>query len=187
MLLPKWGRPGKLAASRGQTFSSSPMARFVVLPTKGWSQTSDAEKLMGVCAWCMLPASAVVALALCGSSGECARQFHGEATAGKCAIASTGGWLRSHSRGADWSRRQHRRACIQLLRNQRIDVLLEPSSLASPATKLPPLSRAQRAHYRLSWQERLTRNARAPGASHVRLKLFGVPDAFATSLGLLTT
>src|SRR5262249_14976105 len=44
----------------------------------------------------------------------------------------------------DWSRREHRRACIQLVRHQRLDVSL------SPPTALPPtadaiLSRAQRA------------------------------------------
>jgi hypothetical protein len=31
----------------------------------------------------------------------------------------------------------------------------------------------------------ITRNARAPGAPLVRIKLFGVPDAFAILLGLL--
>jgi hypothetical protein len=72
----------------------------------------------------------------------------------------------------DWSRREHRRACIQLVRHQRVDIQLG--------------SRAQRAHFRLSWQERLARNARAPGADQVSIKLFGIPEGFATFLGLLT-
>jgi hypothetical protein len=84
----------------------------------------------------------------------------------------------------DWSRRQHRRACRLLLCHQRIDVHLEPSCPADPAANLPPLSRAQRAHYRLSWEERLTRNARAPSAGKVTILLFGVPAAFAMFLGL---
>ncbi len=46
------------------------------------------------------------------------------------------------------------------------------------------LSRAQRAHSRLSWAERLARNARGPTASQVTIKLFGVPEDVATSLGL---
>ncbi len=87
-------------------------------------------------------------------------------------------------RWRDWSRRQHRRACLQLLRHQRIDVHLEPSSPSSPATNPPPLSRAQRAHSRLAWEERLARNARTPSAGRVTILLFGVPAAFAVFLGL---
>jgi hypothetical protein len=86
----------------------------------------------------------------------------------------------------DWSRRAHRRACIQLVRQQRIEVSLSPPATASPSTADAILSRAQRAHSRLSWAERLARNARPPTAGHVTIKLFGVPATFATSLGLAT-
>jgi len=87
----------------------------------------------------------------------------------------------------DWSRREHRRASTQLVRNQRVEVSLPEASLpraTSPAPQPPTLSRAQRAHYRLSWQERLARNARAPTAGRVTISLFGVPQAFAAFLGL---
>jgi hypothetical protein len=47
-----------------------------------------------------------------------------------------------------------------------------------------PLSRPARAHWRLSWAQRLARNARAPAAGPVTLLLFGVPAAFARFLGL---
>jgi hypothetical protein len=87
----------------------------------------------------------------------------------------------------DWSRRQHRRACMRLLSHQRVEIQVDQNRPSAPEKQTVILSRAQRAHFRLSWQERLTRNARAPGASLVRIKLFGVPDAFATSLSLLTT
>ncbi len=70
------------------------------------------------------------------------------------------------------------------LRCQRLEVQMEPDLPANSAVSPPPLSRAQRAHYRLSWQERLARNARTPGASQVTIKLFGLPRAFATWLGL---
>jgi hypothetical protein len=40
------------------------------------------------------------------------------------------------------------------------------------------------AHYRLSFQERLARNARAPTACPVPIKLFGIPEAFSAFLGL---
>jgi hypothetical protein len=86
----------------------------------------------------------------------------------------------------DWSRREHRRACIQLVRYQRIEMgLSSPAATSPPATDLV-LSRAQRTHSRLCWQERLARNARSPIADQVTIKLFGVPATFATRLGLTT-
>jgi hypothetical protein len=50
----------------------------------------------------------------------------------------------------DWSRRQHRRACREFLRHQRVDVRIEPPGLSDSAPPPAILSRAQRAHYRLS-------------------------------------
>jgi hypothetical protein len=86
----------------------------------------------------------------------------------------------------DWSRREQRRACMQLVRHQRIEVSLSPPAAASPRKADVILSRAQRAHSRLSWAERLARNARVPTASQVTIRLFGVPEGFALSLGLAT-
>ena len=86
----------------------------------------------------------------------------------------------------DWSRRDHRRACMQLVRHQRIEVSLpSPATTSSRNTEMI-LSRAQRAHARLSWAERFARNARVPTASQVTIRLFGVPEGFAISLGLAT-
>ena len=86
----------------------------------------------------------------------------------------------------DWSRRVHRRACIHLLRRQRVDVTLEQALPTHPDASPPILSRAQRAHYRLSLAERVARNARTPTASRPKITLFGVPGAFAAFLGLPT-
>ncbi len=86
----------------------------------------------------------------------------------------------------DWSRRQHRRACMQLLRRQRVEVQTEQATPPAASSKEVILSRAQRAHYRLSEAERLARNARAPTASRPRITLFGETFAFATWLGLAT-
>ncbi len=86
----------------------------------------------------------------------------------------------------DWSRRQHRRACMQLLRHQRVDIHLEPVRQPDPTTSPPVLSRAQRAHSRLSWEQRLAYNALASMTGRCTITLFGVPESFATSLGLLT-
>jgi hypothetical protein len=85
----------------------------------------------------------------------------------------------------DWSRREHRRACLQLVRHQRLEVSLSPPT-ASPPTGEVILSRAERAHTRLSCSERLARNGRLPTAKQVTIRVFGVPAAFATSLGLAT-
>jgi len=70
------------------------------------------------------------------------------------------------------------------LRSQHLEVQREQALSVSPDASPAPLSRAQRAHYRLCWQERLARNARAPTAGQVTIKLFGVPEAFAAFLGL---
>lgn len=87
----------------------------------------------------------------------------------------------------DWSRREHRRACMQLVRHQRIEVSIPPPATASSGRADVLLSRAQRAHSRLSWAKRLARNARPLTPGRVTIRLFGVPERFAISLGLLTT
>jgi hypothetical protein len=86
----------------------------------------------------------------------------------------------------DWSRRQHRRACICLLRDQRVEVTLPQALPPEPQGPEVILSRAQRAHYRLAWEERLARNVSVPTTGQVTITLFGVPAAFAAFLGLPT-
>lgn len=82
----------------------------------------------------------------------------------------------------DWSRRFHRRAFSTLTRHQQMQICVtEPPLPAHPAG---PLSRAQRAQWRLSWTQRLARNALPSASASVSLTLFGVPDAFARSIGL---
>lgn len=72
---------------------------------------------------------------------------------------------------------------MQLLRHQRVEVQVEPGLSAVPTLPPAPLSRAQRAHYRLTFQERLARNARVSTAGQVTIRLCGVPADFAPSLG----
>src|SRR5581483_6993552 len=86
----------------------------------------------------------------------------------------------------DWSRRLHRRACIGLLRHQRVEITLPQTMPAEPRHFEGILSRAQRAHSRLSWEARLARNARASTTDRPTIKLFGVPESFASFLGLPT-
>ncbi|GHO79630.1 hypothetical protein KSD_74010 [Ktedonobacter sp. SOSP1-85] len=86
----------------------------------------------------------------------------------------------------DWSRREHRRACIHLIRSQRIEIEVQrgvgPPTVAPHGTSAS-LSRAERAHTRLSWVQRLVRNAH-PQTRQITIRLFGVPAGFATSLSL---
>jgi hypothetical protein len=84
----------------------------------------------------------------------------------------------------DWSRRRQRRACWHLVRGQQVEIQMGPGGAPRPRAEPPPLSRPQRAHYRLSWAERLVRNARALTAGSVTIRLFGIPAACALSLGL---
>jgi len=83
----------------------------------------------------------------------------------------------------DWSRRQSRRAWMRLLRGQRVEI--QSASDPSPRAPDPPhiWTRAERAHWRLSWAERLSRNARSPAAPPVTITVFGIPPSLAHYLG----
>jgi hypothetical protein len=66
-------------------------------------------------------------------------------------------------------------------------ICLESSSLLSsslaqtPAEKI--LTRAERAHWRLSWDQRLARNTRPADAPQLIVTLHGLPATFASSFG----
>jgi hypothetical protein len=86
----------------------------------------------------------------------------------------------------DWHRRHQRHACLRLHR-QHLEIQIEPTLTSISASSPPTVSRAERAHYRLSWDERQARNARTEAAERITLTLFGIPDRLATFLGLATT
>lgn len=73
---------------------------------------------------------------------------------------------------------------MALLRTQSVTLTLLPTASAREPSAADPLTRGQRAHWRLSWVQRLARNACSPLGPSVELHLFGIPTAFATSLGL---
>ena len=73
---------------------------------------------------------------------------------------------------------------MHLLRHQRIEVSVSPTPPSSPIPADVILSRAQRAHVRLSWETRLARNTHPLTEGLMRIKLFGVPEYLTTSLGL---
>ncbi len=111
---------------------------------------------------------------------------HRKAAPGERPPASLTGWFCPGAASQDWSRRAHRRACRQLVRHLHIEVSQPAPAATSPPTAGVILSRAQRAHFRLSWQERLAHNARTLASSQVTIKLFGIPESFAASPGLAT-
>jgi hypothetical protein len=64
-------------------------------------------------------------------------------------------------------------------------MLMEPASLREPLSQNGEalLTREQRAHYRLSWSERLGRNARPTSAPSLDVLLHGLPARFFETFG----
>ena len=169
----------------GQDFPLQPDGTLRCPAGKPLLPRSGAEKPMAACAWCMRPAFA--SCRPCPLREQC--QWNGSATAKPRQVSVLLHPLRAGPAPLlwrDWSRRAHRRACIQLVRHQRLEISLSPPAAAAAATVDVILSRAQRAHSRLSWEVRLARNARPPTAGQVTIRLFGVPEGFALLLGLAT-
>jgi hypothetical protein len=85
----------------------------------------------------------------------------------------------------DWPRCRIRRTWLGVVRSQTI--CLESSSQFSPSEALAPtekvVTRTERAHWRLSWDQRLARNARPADASRLVVTLHGLPATFASSFG----
>jgi hypothetical protein len=85
----------------------------------------------------------------------------------------------------DWPRRSLRRSWLQLLRRETATFSWEPACLPEPLPQdsEPLLTREQRAHYRLSWLQRLARNARPADAPRLTALLHGLPARFFESFG----
>jgi hypothetical protein len=84
----------------------------------------------------------------------------------------------------DWGRRAGRRAWMQGLRSQQVTLSLVPTPPPAQSRGSPTLSRAQRAHRRLSWTKRLSRNAAGTQSPQVRIQLCGISTALAQAVGL---
>jgi hypothetical protein len=87
----------------------------------------------------------------------------------------------------DWPGGQIRRQWIKMGRSQTVEVtdMMVPSPDSSGESTPLVLTRSQRAHWRLSWAQRLARNARCPSSPPVMVTLHGLPAAFAQAYGLL--
>ena len=83
----------------------------------------------------------------------------------------------------DWPRCHIRRAWLKIIRSE--TVRWEYSSTPSPVTAATGevSTRAQRAHWRLSWKQRLAHNARSSDASPLTVTLYGLSASFARSFG----
>jgi hypothetical protein len=85
----------------------------------------------------------------------------------------------------DWSRCQTRRRLMSLLRTQTVTTTLLPATdPVLSAAERGPLTRQQRKHTRLTWEQRLARNALSTSEPRVKLHLFGIPTTFAQAIGL---
>src|SRR5207245_10618937 len=80
-------------------------------------------------------------------------------------------------RWGDWPRCQIRQEWVQLLRTQTVLISFRATeTLVHAKPHSPPLStRAERAHWRLSWAERLARNARPRTTPWVEIVINGLP------------
>jgi len=85
----------------------------------------------------------------------------------------------------DWPRRHLRRHWLQLIRRETVILSWEPAHVEKP----PPengttlLTRSERAHYRLSWSQRLARNARPADAPRLCVLFHGLPVHFFETFG----
>ncbi len=83
----------------------------------------------------------------------------------------------------DWPRCRIRRAWLKIIRGETVQ--LTRGATAAPVATKPSavFTRAQRAHWRLSWEQRVARNARPSDASPLIVTLHGLPATFAQSFG----
>jgi hypothetical protein len=86
----------------------------------------------------------------------------------------------------DTGGRRLRRRWFTGLRTQRVTIEELEAMAVQPEPRTSPLilTRAQRAHARLSWQERLARNTQSRSSVRFQLTLFGVPPQVAAYLNL---
>ena len=75
---------------------------------------------------------------------------------------------------------------VEGLRRQHVRIVVRRANRSAPALPAPPRlwTRAERAHRRLSWAARLTRNRCAAGPPRYAYLVFGVAPALATYLGV---
>ncbi|GHO97451.1 hypothetical protein KSF_074990 [Reticulibacter mediterranei] len=85
----------------------------------------------------------------------------------------------------DWPRRSIRRQWMKIVRAQSVTITREAAPPLNPSQDPPSslFTRPQRAHWRFSWEQRLSRNARSASSSPVTITLHGLPAVFAQIYG----
>jgi len=85
----------------------------------------------------------------------------------------------------DWPRCGIRRAWLKVVRSETVCLTSGATTMPAPVTSTVGgiFTRAQRAHWRLSWEQRLARNARPSDAPSLTVTLHGLPATFAHSFG----
>jgi hypothetical protein len=80
----------------------------------------------------------------------------------------------------DWPRCYIRRNWLKVVRSERVVMTMgaPPTENQTDATDVAVITRAKRAHWRLSWEERLARNARPVTARPLTVTIHGLPDTF---------
>jgi hypothetical protein len=86
----------------------------------------------------------------------------------------------------DWPRRRLRRRWLKLLRTETVRLTMGPVQMEmnTDGAEQSVLTRAQRAHWRLSWSERLARNARGAAAPPLEVTIHGLPPSFAHAFAI---
>jgi hypothetical protein len=74
---------------------------------------------------------------------------------------------------------------MKVVQSQNVEVTRGTAPTPDQSKDLTPhiFTRSQRAHWRLSWEQRLSRNARPASSPLVTLTLHGLPAAFARIYG----
>ena len=85
----------------------------------------------------------------------------------------------------DWPRSQIRRRWLKVVRSETVSVTMgaKPTQERCVTLREQVLTRSQRAHWRLSWEERFARNARLATSSPLVVTIHGLPATFASSFG----
>jgi hypothetical protein len=83
----------------------------------------------------------------------------------------------------DWPRCAIRRRWLKVVRSETVGLTQSPAPpprSSIPVSSEAALTRAERAHWRLSWEQRLARNARPSDAPRLFVTIHGLPATFAS-------
>jgi hypothetical protein len=85
----------------------------------------------------------------------------------------------------EWPRCHIRRQWMHVIRSETVEVAMEAISMQGQTETLDEhvCTRAERAHWRLAWEQRLVRNARPATAPSVTITLHGLPASLALTYG----